>query len=159
MTIYGRDDADKTLAPDPHAEEARQTDQMESLRRVVVDAMAEARRITDEQKGVRTWLTAVGAAVALVFLVALGGIIFGITVYNDQSQDDELIAQLQRRQGTTDVVLHDNCALYGAFYDFYSPAARAVYPQGPGAYDASFLRLQRSADHANCGLPHTVPGT
>jgi hypothetical protein len=112
---------------------------------------------------------------ALVFsiVVALLGLVFGLVVFNRAdnaaalskenaaiiAQQRDTIKKLTDTQVRLDTTVHEFCGLYGSFTGFYNVKARAVFPQGPDAYDAEFRKLLTSANHLDCGIvsPKDLP--
>lgn len=141
------------------AEIDRMSTDVSGLKRDVGNLQTSATALVGAQR------TAVGALVFAV-VMALVGLIFGLVVYNRadsaitiSQQNAQILAQLKTTQDRLTASVHEQCTLYAEFLSFYSTRARAVSPQGPGAYDDAFRKLLVASDHLQCGLaaPKDLP--
>lgn len=99
----------------------------------------------DRKKGSR--LAVIGSYVLWLLDIAL--IVFvGVLLHSHAEQNARLEASI-----------HEQCSLYGLIIPSYREAARATSPLGPEGYDNAYRQMQTSADHLDCKITHSVPGT
>jgi cell division protein FtsB len=120
---------------------------------------------TDVDTGINARRYGVSAFI-FTTLVAVAGLIFGLIVFNRAddaqalahqnaaiiAQQRDTIAQLKATQVRLDLTVHEFCGLYGSFIGFYSLRSRALFTEGPTAYDNEYRNLVRSADRLQCGI-------
>lgn len=99
----------------------------------------------DRRKGSR--LAVIGSYALWLLDIAL--IVFvGVLLHSHAEQNARLEASI-----------HEQCSLYKLIIPSYREAARATSPLGPEGYDAAYRQMQISADHLDCKIPHSAPGT
>lgn len=99
----------------------------------------------DRNKGSR--LAVIGSYV--LWLIDIAIIAFVAVLLHNQSTQNARI----------ETSIHEQCSLYALIIPSYGEASKQRSPLGPAAYDNAYRQMQNSADHLNCGIPHTVPGT
>lgn len=73
----------------------------------------------------------------------IAGIVFGASVQTLATANEKAIKQIS-------VATHEQCNLLDLFINLKNPNARAVFAQGPQAYDLDYQRIESSYHNLDC---------
>jgi hypothetical protein len=141
------------------AEIDRLSEKMNSIQRRV-------EKRDEAEQGYLYWRRFGYGALGLTFVIATSALIFGLITFSRADRANELAqqnrtlitemkatqAKIDAQQARQDVTVHEFCGLYESFLGFYNLKSRAMFLQGPDAYDEQYRRLLLSSERLKCGL-------
>jgi hypothetical protein len=166
LTRHGRSTVDESygvrpptpnyIAPLGDAVVAAEIDRLSDVTNAVRQDMTNIAGQFDKFVSSRRYMFAfIGVSVA----IGIAGLIFGLVTYNRSDeglrlaqQNAAIVQDLRATQARLDVTVHQFCGLYDSFLGFYSPQARAIFPEGPQAYDRLFNTLLAESNNLQCNL-------
>lgn len=161
MTTLGPENDPVTPDPvvSPTATDAALSERVEALRQVINELTPEVTALQTDQKSAWNWIRSGAGFVAFDVIITVLGIIYGFYLHHVETDNHQLLNQVQAQQARLNTSIHETCNLYGTFIGFYSDAAKSRFAGGPSQYNQLYITLQDSADHLQCGIKHVVPGT
>jgi hypothetical protein len=102
------------------------------------------RLIGKVRRGYRILAASIAADIVLTVVLGLG--------WNTLHTNEQRISLLTQRLDTAQTSTRRDtlCPLYGLFLASENPKSRAVYPQGPAAYDAAFAVIRQGWTALGC---------
>jgi len=143
-----------------HAPENALAQRTEGIRTTLGETVVETAELKDTQDKLRLLMLIISvlATVSLILsIIALG---YAVHASHKTDQNSKSIGSLTQQQAISFTDMQaQQCITDGHLLGFYNLEARKLFAGGLGNYDQQYLKLQTSADHMNCGLPHVVPGS
>ena len=143
-----------------HAPENALAQRTEGIRTTLGETVVETAELKDTQDKLRLLMLITAVLAAISLILSIIALIYAVHASHKADRNSKRVDDLTQQQAASIADTQaQQCITDGHLLGFYNLEARKLFAGGLGNYDQQYLKLQTSADHMNCGLPHVVPGS